>query len=226
MSNGETEARPSGHTPALVSSLAVPFPSIAPIAGVDLAAGCADFYRHERSDVAMARFAEGTTCAGVFTRHDIGSAPVDWCNAALAETGGEGVRALIVNAGCANSFTGPTGSGGGAANGAVAAARIANVPIRIAGICKGSGMLALDMATMLAFVCRDAALSPAVLRALLARPILRIAASAGRYEGLCMPNLHRPWPWAEARLAWSAQERAGRDRDARALVALSPSTSG
>jgi glutamate N-acetyltransferase/amino-acid N-acetyltransferase len=51
--------------------------------------------------------------------------------------------------------------------GAVAPARIGNDEIRIAGICKGSGMLAPDMATMLAFVCTDAALSPAVLRAVL-----------------------------------------------------------
>jgi hypothetical protein len=168
MSNGETEARPSGHTPALVSSLAVPFASIAPIAGVDLAAGCADFYRHERSDVAMARFAEGTTCAGVFTRHDIGSAPVDWCNAALAEPGGEGVRALIVNAGCANSFTGPTGSGGGA-NGAGRDRSDRQRPhahrrhlhgLRDAGA--GHGDDARRVST-------DTALSPAVPRALLAR---------------------------------------------------------
>ena len=57
------------------------------------------------------RFARGTTCAGVFTRHKIGSAPVDWCKRHLdADGGGQGVRALVVNAGCANAFTGKPGA--------------------------------------------------------------------------------------------------------------------
>ena len=55
-------------------------------------------------------FAEGTTCAGVFTRHGVGSAPVDWCKRHLEATGGRDVRALVVNAGCANSFTGRPGA--------------------------------------------------------------------------------------------------------------------
>jgi glutamate N-acetyltransferase/amino-acid N-acetyltransferase len=36
--------------------------------------------------------------------------------------------------------------------------------VRISGICKGSGMIAPDMATMLAFVVTDAAISPAALQ--------------------------------------------------------------
>ncbi len=56
------------------------------------------------------RFAEGTSCAGVFTRHGVGSAPVDWCKRQLAASKGEDVRALVVNAGCANSFTGKPGA--------------------------------------------------------------------------------------------------------------------
>ena len=63
------------------------------------------------------RFAEGTTCAGVFTRHGVGSAPVDWCKRQLEASGGEDVRALVVNAGCANSFTGRPGRRRGAARG-------------------------------------------------------------------------------------------------------------
>jgi glutamate N-acetyltransferase/amino-acid N-acetyltransferase len=51
--------------------------------------------------------------------------------------------------------------------GAVAMAEIAGVPVTVAGIAKGSGMIAPDMATMLAFVVTDAALPPPVLRELL-----------------------------------------------------------
>src|SRR6202012_4486392 len=48
--------------------------------------------------------------AGVFPRHGVGSAPVDWCKRHLETTKGEGVRALVVTAGCANSFTGRPGA--------------------------------------------------------------------------------------------------------------------
>ncbi|MFM8377012.1 MAG: bifunctional ornithine acetyltransferase/N-acetylglutamate synthase, partial [Phenylobacterium sp.] len=93
-----------------VSPLAVPFPRIPPIDGVELATGRAGFYKHEREDLLVMRFAEGTSVAGVFTRHGVGSAPVDWCRRALAQSQGEGARALVVNAGCANSFTGKPGA--------------------------------------------------------------------------------------------------------------------
>jgi glutamate N-acetyltransferase/amino-acid N-acetyltransferase len=212
-----------------ISPLAVPFPEIPPIAGVELAVGRAGLYKHERDDVLLMSFAEDTTCAGVFTRHGVGAAPVDWCKRHL-EAGGGQVRGLVVNAGCANSFTGrpgadaarrvaaaaakrldcrqrdvmlastgvigvllddakiiarlpeiegrltPDGWAGAARaimttdtfpKGAVATAEIEGVPVRIAGICKGSGMIAPDMATMLAFVATDAALSPTVLQTLL-----------------------------------------------------------
>jgi len=42
--------------------------------------------------------------------------------------------------------------------------RIGRPPVVIAGCCKGSGMIAPNMATMLAFVGTDAAVSPAILR--------------------------------------------------------------
>jgi glutamate N-acetyltransferase/amino-acid N-acetyltransferase len=57
--------------------------------------------------------------------------------------------------------------------GAVATAAIDGVEVRIAGIAKGSGMIAPDMATMLGFVATDAALSPAVLHAELRRATAR-----------------------------------------------------
>ena len=71
-----------------VSPLAVDFPVIPPIAGVELATTRAGFYKHEREDVLLMRFAEGTNAAGVFTRHGVGSAPVDWCRRQLGATGG------------------------------------------------------------------------------------------------------------------------------------------
>ncbi|MFI4936384.1 MAG: bifunctional ornithine acetyltransferase/N-acetylglutamate synthase, partial [Caulobacterales bacterium] len=56
-----------------VSPNAVPFPAIPPIAGVELASGRAGFYKDVRDDVLLMRFAENTACAGVFTRHGVGS---------------------------------------------------------------------------------------------------------------------------------------------------------
>ncbi|CAN7238292.1 bifunctional glutamate N-acetyltransferase/amino-acid acetyltransferase ArgJ [Phenylobacterium sp. LjRoot164] len=212
-----------------VSPLAVPFPQIPPIAGVQLATGRAGFYKHEREDLLVMRFAKGTAGAGVFTRHGIGSAPVDWCKKHLEMTKGADVRALVVNAGCANSFTGKPGADAvrrvasavakrfdcrqrdvmvastgvigvllddtkiahrlpeveakltdhgwaGAARaimttdtfpkGAYAEAMIDGEKVRIAGIAKGSGMIAPDMATMLAFVATDAKISSTALQTL------------------------------------------------------------
>lgn len=210
-----------------VSPLAVPFPRIPPIDGVEIATGRAGFYKHEREDLLVMRFAEGTSVAGVFTRHGVGSAPVDWCRRALAQSQGEDARALVVNAGCANAFTGKPGADAarrvasavakrfdcrqrdvmiastgvigvllddakitqrlpevdaalapdgwaGAARaimttdtfpkGAFAEAQIDGKTVRIAGICKGSGMIAPDMATMLAFVATDADIAPKALQ--------------------------------------------------------------
>src|ERR1700692_988455 len=92
------------------SPLAVEFPTIEPIAGVDLATGRAGLYPRPRDDLLIMRFAPGTSCAGVFTRHGVGSAPVDWCKRQLRATGGEGVRALIGNRGCGNSLPGRRGA--------------------------------------------------------------------------------------------------------------------
>ena len=61
-----------------VSPLAVPFPKMPPIAGVQMATARAGFYKHERDDLLVMSFPEGASCAGVFTRHGVGSAPVDW----------------------------------------------------------------------------------------------------------------------------------------------------
>ena len=91
-----------------VSPLAVPFPDIGAVDGVELAAASGGFYKFVRDDVVLMRFDQATACAGVFTDHAVGSAPVDWCRLALQATGGR-VRACVVNAGCANAFTGLPG---------------------------------------------------------------------------------------------------------------------
>lgn len=52
--------------------------------------------------------------------------------------------------------------------GATAAAEIEGVPVTVAGIAKGSGMIAPDMATMLSFIVTDAAVTAPALQALLA----------------------------------------------------------
>jgi glutamate N-acetyltransferase/amino-acid N-acetyltransferase len=50
---------------------------------------------------------------------------------------------------------------------ASASGEIGGRPFRVAGVCKGSGMISPDMATMLAFVVTDAAVGPSVLGAVL-----------------------------------------------------------
>ena len=86
--------------------LAVPLPDLPPVAGVRLGAAEAGIRYKGRTDLVMAAFGVGTTVAGVFTRNKCPGAPVDWCRAALA---GGRARALVVNAGNANVFTGAVG---------------------------------------------------------------------------------------------------------------------
>jgi glutamate N-acetyltransferase/amino-acid N-acetyltransferase len=203
------------------------FPELPVIAGVEAAIGRAGFYKHERPDLLLMRCPPGTRSAGVFTSNAVGSAPTDWCKQAI-NAGRGGARGLLVNAGCANSFTGAEGyaackralvAAGQRADielremlaastgvigvllndakisaalpsmtlgpvdwrkaaeaimttdtfpkGAGATARIEGVEVSIAGIAKGSGMIAPDMATMLAFVFTDAAISAPILKTLL-----------------------------------------------------------
>ncbi|HTR16253.1 MAG TPA: bifunctional glutamate N-acetyltransferase/amino-acid acetyltransferase ArgJ [Acetobacteraceae bacterium] len=92
--------------PLPVSPLAVPLPALPPIAGVRLGAASAGIRYQGRTDLMMAELAPGTTVAGVFTQNRCPGAPVDWDRAALK--GGK-ARALVVNAGNANVFTGKAG---------------------------------------------------------------------------------------------------------------------
>ena len=89
-----------------VSPLAVPMPALPPVAGVRLGTVAAGIRYKGRDDLMMMVFAPGTTAAGVFTKSKCPGAPVDWCRKALA---GGTARAVVVNAGNANVFTGRAG---------------------------------------------------------------------------------------------------------------------
>jgi glutamate N-acetyltransferase/amino-acid N-acetyltransferase len=82
------------------------FPNLAPIPGVRLAAyECGVRYRG-RTDLMVAELPPGSAVAGVFTRSVTAGAPVIWCKKCLP---GGSVRAIVVNSGNANVFTGRIG---------------------------------------------------------------------------------------------------------------------
>jgi glutamate N-acetyltransferase/amino-acid N-acetyltransferase len=203
------------------------FPAMSPIAGVRLAAHAAGIRYSGRDDMMVAELTAGSTVAGVFTKSLTFGPPVGWCRECLP--GGK-VRAIVVNSGNANVFTGRAGNDAVRATaeaagkllgcspkevfisstgvigepppveritgalpqivkalkaeawepaaraimttdtfpkGATATARIDGVEVRLNGFCKGSGMIAPDMATMLGYVFTDAALPAPVLQKLL-----------------------------------------------------------
>ncbi|THD45108.1 MAG: bifunctional glutamate N-acetyltransferase/amino-acid acetyltransferase ArgJ, partial [Bradyrhizobium sp.] len=93
-------------------------PDMPAIAGVKLATAAAGIRYKGRTDVLLAVMDKGTTVAGVFTQSKCPSAPVEWCRAKL----GRGkARALVVNSGNANAFTGKTGRQATALTAAIAA---------------------------------------------------------------------------------------------------------
>ena len=202
------------------------FPDLPPIAGVRLATVQANIRYRGRRDLLVVVLEAGTAIAGVLTQSLTAGAPVEWCRACLPR--GK-ARAIIVNSGNSNTFTGRAGrevveataktmaqllhcdrrdvfiSSTGVigepppaekilnalpgaietlwANtwpeaaqaimttdtfpkGATATAQIDGVPVTINGIAKGSGMIAPDMATMLAYVFTDARLPATLLRSL------------------------------------------------------------
>jgi glutamate N-acetyltransferase/amino-acid N-acetyltransferase len=223
----EAEAAPKVKTTPVSPLAPSSFAKLPAIAGVTLATGAAGIrYRH-RTDVLLAVLAEGTQVAGVFTRSKTAAAPVDWCKKNVKHGG---ARALIVQSGNANAFTGKAGDESVeevaaaaaklvgckpkdifvAATGVIgeplphekviglleslaassnagrwkeaaeaitttdtfpkvasAKASIDGRTVKINGIAKGSGMIAPDMATMLAFVFTDAAIPSKVLQELL-----------------------------------------------------------
>src|SRR5436190_13793341 len=81
-------------------------PAMPEIAGVKLATAAAGIRYKGRTDVLLAVLDKGTTVGGVFTKSKCPSAPVEWCRAKLKRGA---ARALVVNSGNANAFTGKTG---------------------------------------------------------------------------------------------------------------------
>jgi len=203
------------------------YPELPAIAGVRLAVADAGIRYKDRTDVLLVELAEGTSAAGVFTRSLTASAPVLACREALAS--GK-ARALVVNSGNSNAFTGSvgiksvahvvdkacalfgckasevytastgvigerlpddkiTGILGEMAKSlsenawqqaaraimttdtypkmATRTASIGGVTVTLNGIAKGSGMIAPDMATMLAFVFTDAHIPASALQQML-----------------------------------------------------------
>ncbi|MES2044932.1 MAG: bifunctional glutamate N-acetyltransferase/amino-acid acetyltransferase ArgJ [Pseudomonadota bacterium] len=88
------------------SPLALPFPDAPPVAGVTLRVARARYKTWDRCDLTFVTLAPGTAVAGVLTRSKCPSPEVEWCRDALVL--GQ-ARALVVNAGNSNAFTGNRG---------------------------------------------------------------------------------------------------------------------
>jgi len=95
------------------------FPDLPPIPGVTVRVACARYKNWDRCDLTYVELAEGTAVAGVTTQSKCPSPEVEWCRDAIPLGS---ARALVVNAGNANAFTGHRGR---AAVEAIAA-RVAN----------------------------------------------------------------------------------------------------
>jgi glutamate N-acetyltransferase/amino-acid N-acetyltransferase len=208
-------------------------PDMPVISGVKLATAAAGIRYKDRTDVLLAVMDKGTTVAGVFTKSKCPSAPVEWCRAKLSRSGSSkagSARALVVNSGNANAFTGKTGRQATTLTASIAAKALAcgthevflastgvigepldatkfngvlgalaekaapddwmsaakaimttdtfpkvatatvklgKAMVTINGMAKGAGMIAPDMATMLAFVFTDAPIAAGALQSLL-----------------------------------------------------------
>jgi glutamate N-acetyltransferase/amino-acid N-acetyltransferase len=81
-------------------------PVLPALKGVRLAAAEAGIRYKNRKDVLLVLLPEGSGVAGVLTRSRTRSAPVEWCAAQLPPGR---ARALVVNSGNANAFTGMRG---------------------------------------------------------------------------------------------------------------------
>jgi len=81
--------------------------SLLPVKGVQLGFAEAYIKKPDRKDVLVIKLAEGSNVAGVFTKNRFCAAPVILCKDFLAQK--KGIRALLVNTGCANAGTGEDG---------------------------------------------------------------------------------------------------------------------
>ena len=206
-------------------------PKVPAVPGVRFATAEAGIRYKGRTDVVLMLLDEGTQVSGVFTRSKCPSAPVDWCRENLKQ----GLaRAVVVNSGNANAFTGLKGRDSVRLTAQIAAraagckpeqvfiastgvigepldatkfegvlvdcasraadgpwidaakaimttdtfpkalsrkAKIDGHEVVLAGIAKGAGMIAPDMATMLSFVFTDAPIAAPVLQALLSKGV-------------------------------------------------------
>jgi glutamate N-acetyltransferase/amino-acid N-acetyltransferase len=206
-------------------------PKVPAVPGVRFATAEAGIRYKGRTDVVLMLLDEGTQAAGVFTRSKCPSAPVDWCRENLKQGF---ARAVVVNSGNANAFTGLKGRDSVRLTAQIAAkaagckpeqvfiastgvigepldatkfegvlvdcarraadgpwidaakaimttdtfpkalsrkARIDGHEVVLAGIAKGAGMIAPDMATMLSFIFTDAPIAAPVLQALLSKGV-------------------------------------------------------
>ena len=208
------------------------YPTMPAVDGIRFATGEAGIKYRNRTDVFLALMDKGTVAAGVFTKSKCPSAPVDWCRANLTKGS---ARALVVNSGNANAFTGQKGKASVKLTADIAAkavgcktsevflastgvigepldatrfngvledcakrvtsgpwldaakaimttdtfpkvatrsVNINGVVVTLAGIAKGAGMIAPDMATMLSFVFTDAAIGREALQTLLTKGVV------------------------------------------------------
>ena len=82
------------------------FLSLAAISGIDLYTYSAQFYNKKRDDIAIFIFPEDSSVAEVFTKSSLRSSTLDWNEKNLKY---RKIRALFINAGNANTFTGKQG---------------------------------------------------------------------------------------------------------------------
>lgn len=81
--------------------------SLLPVSGIQLGFSQAHVRKPNRKDVLVMKLAEGAAVAGVFTLNRFCAAPVILCKEFLSQK--TGIRALLVNTGCANAGTGEDG---------------------------------------------------------------------------------------------------------------------
>jgi glutamate N-acetyltransferase / amino-acid N-acetyltransferase len=206
-------------------------PRMPTVDGVRFAAAEAGIKYRGRKDLMLAILDEGTVAAGTLTQSKTCSAAVLWCREQLRHGR---ARALVVNSGNANAFTGRRGSDAveitarAAADAvgcdpadvyiastgvigepmdtssfaatlaalvpastpdnwqdassaimttdtfpklAAASAAVGDATVNVAGFAKGSGMIAPDMATMLAFVFTDAAVEQSLLQSMTSQSV-------------------------------------------------------